>query len=390
MIRLKWNKEWIEYERVEWSGTSEQCSRQLSFSIPHNPYDKEFSNKSIKLGDFIYLYESKTCLFVGTVTSREIPAEAGTREYIAQDFMHHLLRSNGTFKFKNKSPEAITKQLCKNLGISVGSLAKTGVNIPKIFFEDQAYYDMIVRVYRKAKGITKKIYMPVMDKKKVSVIAKGTSSGVTLEQGKDITEATHSDTTDNMVDRVIIYNDKLKKLGEVKNSTNISKYGVYQSAYTKEKGVNAKSAAKALLTGVTKEAQITAVGNIKAISGKSIKIKDSAAGLTGTFYISADTHTFENGNHMMELELVWKNTSEEGADVYAQSKAEQAKKKLTNASKCYYLENSSVYHSSKSCSACAGKKNFTSSTVAKMKKIKNTTGKNKGKRKYKSCSKCWK
>lgn len=390
MIRIKWKKEWIEFEKAEWSGTSEQCSRQLSFSIPHNPYDKEFSNKNIKLGDLIYLYNDKNCLFVGTVTSREISAEIGTREYVALDFMHHLLRSTGTFKFKNMSPETIAKKLCKNLNITVGSLAKTGVNIPKIFFEEQSYYDMIVRVYRKAKATTKKIYMPAMDGKKVSVIVKGTSSGVVLEQGKDITEASYSDTTDNIVDKVVIYDEKLKKLGEIKDDTNISKYGIYQNTYTKEKGVNAKNVAKSMLVGVTKEAQVTALGNIKAISGKSIKIKDSATGLTGTFYISADTHTFEDDTHTMNLELVWKNVSEEGAEVYAQSKSEKAKKKLSNASKCYYLENSSVYHSSKSCTACAGKKNLKTSTVAKMKKIKLTSGKNKGKRKYRACSKCWK
>ncbi|MCI8408698.1 MAG: hypothetical protein HFJ09_05425 [Lachnospiraceae bacterium] len=389
MIKIKWKNEWIEFEKAEWSGTSEQCSRQLSFSIPHNSYDKEFPNKQIKLGDLIYLYNDKNCLFVGTVTSRERTAEIGTREYVAQDFMHHLLRSSGTFKFKNMSPETITKKLCKNLDITVGPLAKTRVNIPKIIFEEQSYYDMIVRVYRKAKATTKKIYMPVMDGKKVSVIVKGTSSGVVLEQGKDITEASYSDTTDNIVDKVVIYNDKLKKLGEIKDDKNISKYGIYQSAYTKEKGVNAKNVAKSMLIGATKEAQVTALGNIKAISGKSIKIKDSATGLTGTFYISADTHTFEDDTHIMNLELAWENVSEEGADVYEPSKSEKAKKKLSNASKCYYLENSNVYHSSKSCTACAGKKNLKTSTVVKMKKIKIARGKNKGKRKYKACSKCW-
>ena len=228
MFRVKWEKEFIEFEKAEWSGTSEQCSRQLSFSVPHNPYNKEIQNKNIKLGDLIYLYNDKKCLFIGTVTSREASADINTREYTAQDFMHFLLRSNGTFKFKNKSPEEITRQLCSNLNIKVGSLAKTEINIPKIFFEEQSYYDIIVRVYRKAMSVTKKKYMPVMSGKKVSVIVKGVNSGVVLTQGEDITEASYSDTTDNMIDKVVIYNEKLKKLGEVKNNTNISRYGVYQ------------------------------------------------------------------------------------------------------------------------------------------------------------------
>ena len=65
-----------------------------------------------------------------------------------------------------------------------------------------------------------------------------------------------------------------------------------------------------MLTGVTKEASVSAIGNIKAISGYSITIKDKATGLTGKFYITEDCHTFENGAYTMELTLVWKNEME--------------------------------------------------------------------------------
>lgn len=382
MVKLRWKNKWVQYERIEWSGTENQCSRQISFTLPSNPYDKEFQNVSIKLGDPIYLYNDKKKIFVGTVTSRTKRAEIGTGDYTSMDFMHYLLRSNATYKFKNTTPEKITKKACEDVGVKTKSLAKTNTYIEKMFFEDQCIYDIMIRAYRSAKHATGKKYMPVMDETKVSVIEKGKSSGVVLEQGVDIISASYSDTTDNMVNKVIIYNDKLKKLGQVQNKNNISKYGTYQQAYTKEKGVNAKSAAKDLLTGITKEASVEAIGNINAVAGKSIKIQDKATGLVGTFYISSDTHVFENGTHTMTLELVWKNVMEEGADTV--SSKTNTKKSLTNASKCYYLSSSNYYHSSANCSACRGKK-LNKSTVGKMKKVKNA----KGKRKYKACSKCW-
>lgn len=386
MIRLRWKDSWIEFESVTWSGTHNQCSRQLDFTIPCNPYDKDFTNLNIKLGDLIYLYDGSKQLFVGTVTSREKTAEIGSASFVAMDFMHHLLRSNGTYKFKKTTPEKIVKKVCADLKIPVGTLAKTKCNIPKIYFEDQCIYDIIIRAYRKAKAITKKLYMPVMAGKKVSVIVKGEKSGVTLTQGVDITEASYSDTTDNMVNLVKIYNDKLKKLGQVKAKTT-STYGVYQQTYTKEDGVNAKEEAKSMLVGITKEASVSAIGNVKAISGYSIEINDKATGLKGKFYITDDSHTFENGVHTMSLGLAWKNEMDEGAEVSELTKGTD-KKKVTNSSKCYYLENATTYHSAKDCSACKGK-NTKKSTVAKMKKIKITKGKNKGKRKYKACSKCW-
>ena len=46
MIKLRWKDKWIDFESVEWSGTENQCSRQVTFSIPSNPYDKSFENEA--------------------------------------------------------------------------------------------------------------------------------------------------------------------------------------------------------------------------------------------------------------------------------------------------------------------------------------------------------
>ena len=215
MIKLYWNKAQLNFEKVEWSGTDTQASRQITFSIPVNPYDKGFKNAPIKLGDIVTLYSDKEKLFVGVVTSREKSAAIGTASYTAKDFMHYLLRSSTSRKFVNKTPEQITKQICTEAGIKCGDLAKTGVNIPKLIFEDQNLYGIILKAYRKAVGKTKKKYMLTMDGKKLSVIVKGKDSKVTLDQGKDITDASYSDTTDNMVNLVKIYNESMQQVGKV-------------------------------------------------------------------------------------------------------------------------------------------------------------------------------
>lgn len=383
MIKLAINKVWVDFVRVEWSGTDNQCSRELLFTLPSNPYDPDFSNPDVKLGDLVYFYNDNDQLFLGTVTRREQEAAAGEATYTARDFMHYLLRSNTSKKFKKKTPEKITQLVCKEVGISTTALAKTNANIPLIRFEDQCIYDIIVKVYRKAKAKTGKTYMPVMVGKKVSVVEKGTDSGVTLDQARDITDASYSDTTEQMVNLVRIYNDSLKQIGKVQSKKNMAQYGVYQKAYQKKSGTNAKKEAKALMVGIVKEASLEAIGNINAIAGRSIQIKDSTTG-SGKFYIASDTHVFENGVHTMSLELAWTLNEEEGADT-TQDKGKQ----LKNSAKVYYIETSSVYHSSKSCSACTGKNNIKTSTVADLKKIKITVGKNKGKRKYKPCAKCW-
>lgn len=313
---LIWGKKKVPYTTLTWSGTDTQASREIRFEIPWDPYDKSVPKLKIAKGDVVELRVGKKKLFVGQITSRDKTDQIGTASYTARDFMHHLLGSTGTYIFKKTTPEAITKKVCSDVAVGVTKLFKTGISIKKMIFENQCLYDIIIKAYRKVKGETGKNYLPVMVENKVSVIEKGESSGVTLTQGVNITNATYSDTIDNMIDLVKIYNDKHKKVGEVKNDKNLSKYGVYQTAYQKEDGKSSTKAAKALLVGTTREAAVEALGDIRAVSGYSIKIKDPATGLEGKFFITSDTHTFENNTHTMKLELSWKDSMEEGADTY--------------------------------------------------------------------------
>lgn len=182
MVKLRWKDKWIDFVSVDWSGTDNQCSRQVAFSVPNNPYDKNFEQLGIALGDLIYLYDKKR-FFIGTVTNRERSAETGSATYTVKDFMHYLLNSSGTFKFKNTTPEKMTRKVCRDLKIKTGSLAVTNFKISKLIFNDQKMYDIIVAGYCKAKAKTGKKYMPVMDGVKVAVIEKGKASGVKLTQG---------------------------------------------------------------------------------------------------------------------------------------------------------------------------------------------------------------
>lgn len=384
MIRIRWNGTWLDFGEAEWSGSDTQCSRELAFTLPRNPYDKDFYNPAIKLGDLVHLYEDKKLLFVGTVTARGRSAAIGTVSYTAQDFMHHLLRSNGSYKFQNTTAEKIAEKICRDFKLPRGKFARTKYNIVKMIFDDQCVYDILIKAYRTASAKTRKKYMPKMDGKKVCVVEKGTDCNVILTQGIDITDAEYSDNLDNVVNRVNIYNDKGKRLGKVESKTSLEKYGVYQQTYKKDGKENAKLKAKSMLAGVSHEYSVSALGNTKAVSGRSITVKDKATGMTGKFYITNDTHTFSSGTHTMQLTLSTKNTMEIGADVDKKT----LKKSVTNSAKCYYLDGSKVYHSSTDCTACKGKK-VTKSTVADMKKIRLTSGKNKGKRKYKPCSRCW-
>lgn len=292
---------------ITWSGSAEQVSRTLSYNVAHNPTDSKFKSPTAVLGDIITFYANKR-LYVGIVTGREKKSEIGEIAIDSKDFLHYLIRDKITATFKNTTAETITKRACNKVGIKTKNLAKTKIHIKKMLAEGENVYNVIVKAYNKASKKNKKYYMPVMSGTSLSVNEKWKSSGVNLYL--NIEEASYSENSDSMVNQVAIYSEKGKRLGVVKDTSSINRYGKYTEVYTKEKGVNSRTAAKKLFEGITKEASVKAIGDVRAIAGKSIKITDKSTGLTGTYYITSDSHTWENGIHTMELNIEFKKTRE--------------------------------------------------------------------------------
>lgn len=312
-MRLEWNKNDITgyCTSVNWSGSAAQAARSVVFSVAYSPHDKGVKTLDIKTGDDIVFYpgypDDKKTKFSGIVTTRERKSESGTLTYTAMDGMIHLLRSSGTYKFAKKTPETITSMVAKDVKIPVGNLAKTNVNINKIFFSQRPYYEIIMAAYTQAHKKNKKLYIAQMNGEKLEVIEKGKIiPNFHLVQGERIMDSSYSETIDSMVNRVYIYNSDNKKIGSVSNNSWVSKYGVFQNAISVDSG-SGKTEAQNELHGIDKSASLNAIGDIRCVAGKGVIIKDSLTGLNGNFWIENDSHTWENGSYTMSLELAFKN-----------------------------------------------------------------------------------
>ena len=97
-----------------WSGSAYSAARYFEFTILNPAGDNHFKVPNIKDGDVICFYNGRTKLFHGKITKRGRKGEAGTITYTAYDYMLHLIRSKGTYKFKKKKPEQITQLICKD------------------------------------------------------------------------------------------------------------------------------------------------------------------------------------------------------------------------------------------------------------------------------------
>lgn len=296
---------------VTWSGSVEQAARQAGITVLNAPNDPDVRKLKLNLavGDILALYEGGSNIFYGEIQTSEKRGEIGTITYNATDLLGHLLRIMHNGKYKGKTAEAITRSICQKYGIQMGAIAETKKAVGKIIVEGSSIYDTIMTAYTRAAKSTGEKYMCYMQGKKFCTKKKGTIvNGYSLGEEKNIASSSYEETIENMVNQIKIYDDKGKQVGIVKNDKHVKRYGIYQEIYTKEKGVNANTAAKNMLAGIEKKVSIeTTDGNVGCTAGSGIKVHDSATGLDGLFWIDGDTHTWEGGRHTMNLELNFKN-----------------------------------------------------------------------------------
>lgn len=316
-MKLKWQQNGSDKEKditqfvssVTWSGSAGQAGRQLEATILYSPLDSNIPDINIKLGDRLLFYDEGSLLINIMVYNRERSSEQGTITYSGYDDLKRLCDSQGIYNLKKTTPEAIVKKVCNDINICTKDIPVTNVPIKKFLIDSaESLYKIIMKAYTKAYKVNGKKYMPIMINRKLSVIQKGiVIDKFVLTDDVNITSSSYSESIDGMVNKIKIYNNKVKQIGEVKNDAHIKNYGIFQGAYTEEDGINSTIAAKNMLKGITKEASIEAIGNIMCISGYGINIEDSLTKLTADFWIESDSHTWQDGIHTMSLSLAFKN-----------------------------------------------------------------------------------
>lgn len=296
---------------LTWGGSISQAARTLELSVINAPFDENIKMLDIRLsvGDFIILEEKNNEIFFGEIQTIEKQSENGELSYSCTDLLNHLLKSNAVYNFKNTSAESITKKVCADFEIETGEIIQTNVPISKMIIDNTNIYDIIMMAYTKAAKQTKKQYICRMKKDKLSVTEQGKIiENFILSEDYNITSSSYQETIDNMINTIKIYDENNKQIGEVKDEEWVKNYGIYQQIYKKEKGINEIQAAKNMLSGIEKTITIECINaELECVAGNAVQVYDSATGLKGIFYITNDSHTWENGTHTTNLELNFRN-----------------------------------------------------------------------------------
>lgn len=289
-------------EKITWSGDTKQVARELSFTVAHKADDPYLPKVKIDEGDPAQLLSDEgKILFLGPIFDIELSASGSVISYTAMDLLFYINNSEISHMFDG-TPEEITAQICGELGIPLGAAAQTGIHVYMPCLGKGAY-QAIMAAYTAASRQNGKKYIPVMKADKLHIIEKGALCGVVLDGSYNLTDASYSSSLRDMVNRVIITDKNGNQISATEDTESRQEYGTVQKVLQQEDGEDASSQARSLLKTFTQSASVTAVGDVRAVSGYAVIVQEAVTGLYGKFYIESDSHTFEDGKHEMQLTL---------------------------------------------------------------------------------------
>lgn len=297
--------------RITWSGDTEQAARRLEIEVLAPSSDSNIPKVNIAVGKMLRLSDdNRKELFSGYIFGQNLTRSSSTVSVTAFDGLIYLLKSKAAYNFKKTTAEAITSRITADFGINTGELARTGIIQDLVVF-NQSPYEIIQDAYAEAAKQNGKEYLLRMESNKLSVREKGlVQITYTLGSDSNITEAIYSESVENMVNRVRIYNDQAEYLDKVENEEWRQNYGLLQDVYRKEGDEDPYSVARNMLKGLERTGQIYALGNTECITGSAVKVREPFTGLTGLFYIAEDRHTWQDSRYNMELKLDFKKLLE--------------------------------------------------------------------------------
>lgn len=291
-------------KKITWSGDYRSAARTLAY-CPVVSAVARFPAAPTALGGAAQFWYGTDLLLDAYNLERSRDSLGNTIDVAAYDRGIYLARNSKYLRVSGQTPEAVTAALCAEYGISVGTLAATGVPITRNFM-GVSLYKIIMTLYTLAADQTgDKYHMRFRGKSFEVVRMEQTPETILLRPGCNLLSCQTKESASSMINTVSIYDDNYHLLMTQADSEAVALYGMMQTAI-KASGYDDPAAhARQVLAenGLQTTISVLAMGSPKLITGNTVAVEDPSTGLVGLFWIISDTHTWASGVYQTKISL---------------------------------------------------------------------------------------
>lgn len=313
---------------IKWSGRKSASARTLQVTILDDD-GSSHTRADIKVDDgnqVIFKYNGNE-LFRGMIMKTEQSLKKQLT-FTAYDNGIYLANNKDTFVYKNKTADEIFRDCCQRFGMPIGEVSKCDYVIPDLTKPGASAFDAICDALSLDFDNTGTRHYVTSNNGKLSLLTRRENIlQWVIEPKNNLTGYTYSQSVENIITRVKI-TSKEDTTVAVKTCPDLeSKLGVFQEVKKADEALSSAQItelAESVLNEKakpTRNLRVDALGIPEVISGIGVYILINHLGLSRTFYVDQDTHTFKDNSHTMSLTLNYasdleapKKTNSAGSD----------------------------------------------------------------------------
>lgn len=296
--------------KVTWGGRKGSAARYVTVTLlDDDGWKHARSDIDVTRGNQCAFYWEGKELFRGILMQQK-QSEKKTMSVKAYDNGIYLANNKDTFNYTNKKASEIFVDICNRFQLPYTTVADTGYVIPELPKPKTTALDAILDALSltfKATGIR---YYVMSSGGKLSLIRRRENLlQWVIETGVNLESYDYSVSIEKIKTRIKLLSKEDTVVAEAANAELEKLIGVFQDIDKPDDNMeqaNITDMVKAMLDEQSlpdKSLSISALGLPDVISGIGVFVTIKELGISKSFYIDEDTHTFEGNHHMMKLKL---------------------------------------------------------------------------------------
>lgn len=296
--------------KVTWGGRKGSAARYVTVTLlDDDGWKHARSGIDVTRGNQCAFYWEGKELFRGILMQQK-QSEKKTMSVKAYDNGIYLANNKDTFNYTNKKASEIFVDICNRFQLPYTTVADTGYVIPELPKPKTTALDAILDALSltfKATGI--RYYVMSSDGKLSLIRRRENLLQWVIETGVNLESYDYSVSIEKIKTRIKLLSKEDTVVAEAANAELEKLIGVFQGIDKPDDNMeqaNITDMVKAMLDEQSlpdKSLSISALGLPDVISGIGVFVTIKELGISKSFYIDEDTHTFEGNHHMMKLKL---------------------------------------------------------------------------------------
>ena len=296
--------------KVTWGGRKGSAARYVTVTLlDDDGWKHARSGIDVTRGNQCAFYWEGKELFRGILMQQK-QSEKKSMSVKAYDNGIYLSNNKDTFNYTNKKASEIFVDICNRFQLPYTTVADTVYVIPELPKPKTTAFDAILDALSltfKATGIR---YYVMSSGGNLSLIRRRENLlQWVIETGVNLESYDYSVSIEKIKTRIKLLSKEDTVVAEAANAELEKLIGVFQDIDKPDDNMeqaNITDMVKAMLDEQSlpdKSLSISALGLPDVISGVGVFVTIKELGISKSFYIDEDTHTFEGNHHMMKLKL---------------------------------------------------------------------------------------